>query len=95
MRRASQGAVIDENAISIQVPDELYERAARRAAAQGTSLERALVALVKHLGEVDEEDADENAAERRAELVELFQSVRGFRMLPKILREDHYERDGG
>lgn len=42
--------------LSIQVPDELYERAARRAAAQGTSLERALVALVEQLG-VEEESA--------------------------------------
>ena len=81
--------------VSIQVPEELYERVARRAAAQGTSLERALVALVVQLGEGDGEAADEDAAGRRAELVELFRSVCGFRMLPKLPREDHYERGGG
>lgn len=77
--------------LSIDLPDDLYDRAERRAAHRGTSLQKEVVGLVERF---TQEGNGDSIAAARARMQELFRTVRGFRMTPKIPREELYERGG-
>jgi hypothetical protein len=75
--------------LTVQLPDEVYDRAEKRAAEKGVSLGQEVVNLVVGFaGQGDEE----NLRASRARMQELFSSVKGFRVTPKIAREELYER---
>lgn len=75
--------------LTLELPDEIYERAERRASDRGTSLgQEAAEWLASFSGAADDQDM----AAARARMQDLFQTVRGFRMTPKISREELYER---
>lgn len=74
---------------TIEIPDELYERARRRAAERGVSLQQEVVALVERFG--NEENGD-SLATARDRMRELFRSIHGFRLTFKIPREDLHDR---
>ncbi|MEX0702207.1 MAG: hypothetical protein WD069_08935 [Planctomycetales bacterium] len=73
----------------IELPDDLYDRAERRAAERGISLEEEVVGLVEQLGGEKNGDALTTA---RSRMQELFNSVHGFRLTFKIPREELYDR---
>lgn len=75
--------------LTIELPDELYDRAERRAAESGSSLSDEVVGLVERFsGPVNGDGLD--AARQRMQ--HLFQSVRGFQMTFKIPREELHDR---
>jgi hypothetical protein len=75
--------------LTLDLPDDVYERAERRASDRGTSLRQEAVEwLARFSGTAD----DQALAAARARMQELFRTVRGFRMTPKISREELYER---
>ncbi len=76
-------------ALTVTVPDEVYLRAERRAAIRGATLAQEIVAWVDRYG-AEEEDPEIAAAKARME--DLFRTVKGFRMEPKIPREELHER---
>lgn len=75
--------------LSVDVPDELLDRAERRAAELGTSLRNEVVELIGRYGEAED---DQNLASARTRMEDLFRTVKGFRMTAKIPREELYER---
>jgi predicted CopG family antitoxin len=68
--------------LTVQVPDDVYERVERRAAARGTSLGEVVVDLLERLHS-DQDDARLAAARKR--MAELFRTVQGFRLTPTVL----------
>ena len=75
--------------LTLELPDDVYERAERRASDRGTSLRQEAVEWVARFsGAAD----DEALVVARTRMQELFQTVRGFRITPKISREELYER---
>ena len=76
--------------LTLELPDEVYERAERRASDRGTSLgQEAVEWLAQFSGAAD----DQAVAAARTRMQNLFQTVKGFRMTPKLSREELYERD--
>lgn len=75
--------------LTVQLPDDVYDRAERRAAARGATLEDEVVEALERR-QTDQGDA--NLAIARARMTELFRTVKGFRMVPRIPREELYER---
>ena len=75
--------------LTIELPDDVYERAQQRAAEMGTSLDQEVAELVARIGN-GLDGARLTAA--RARMQELFRTVKGFRMTPKIPREELYDR---
>lgn len=75
--------------LTLEIPDDVYERAERHAAARGTSLHQEASAFLAQFGAATD---DQRLAAARARMQELFRSVRGFRLAPKIPREELYER---
>jgi hypothetical protein len=73
----------------LELPDDVYERAARRASDRGSSLRQE---AVEWLARYSGAGYDEALAVARTRMQELFRTVKGFRMTPKIRREDLYER---
>jgi hypothetical protein len=75
--------------LTIEIPDDIYERAERRASEHGSTVSQEVVELLERCtGTVDER----TLAAARARMAELFRTVKGFRMEPKIPREELYER---
>ena len=75
--------------LTLELPDDVYERAERRASDRGTSLRQEAVEwLATFSGPAD----DQALAVARARMQKLFRTVKGFRMTPKISREELYER---
>jgi hypothetical protein len=74
--------------LTVQIPDELYDRVERRAAARGATLDREIIDLLE--GSQAENEARIAAA--RTRMSELFRTVRGFRLAPAIAREELHER---
>ncbi len=73
----------------LELPDDVYERAERRASDRGTSLrQEAAEWLEDYSGAAD----DRTLVAARTRMRELFRTVKGFRMTPKISREELYER---
>ncbi len=75
--------------LTVQIPDDVYERVQRRAAARGATLDQEVVDLLE--GTQTEQEESRLAAARTC-MSELFRTVRGFRMAPAIPREELYER---
>lgn len=75
--------------LTLELSDEVYERAERRSAELGRTLEQELAMHVESLGNGADEQAL-IAARRRMQ--ELFSTIKGFRLSPKIPREELYER---
>jgi hypothetical protein len=75
--------------LTLELPDDVYERAERQAADRGSSLRREAMEWLERYGEAVDDQA---LAAVRARMQQLFQTVRGFRMTPKISREELYER---
>jgi hypothetical protein len=71
------------------LPDDVYERAERRASDRGTSLGQETVDWLARYSDAADEQA---LAAARTRMQELFRTVKGFRMTPKISREELYER---
>ena len=75
--------------LTLELPDDVYERAERRASDRGTSLKLEAAEWLEHYsGTAD----DQALAVARTRMQELFRTVKGFRMTPKISREELYER---
>jgi hypothetical protein len=74
--------------LTVQIPDDVYERVERRALARGATLDQEVVALL----EGGEKQDDARLASARARMRELFRTVKGFCLAPKIAREELYER---
>jgi hypothetical protein len=75
--------------LTVEIPDDIYERAQRRAAERGSTVSQEVVELLERCtGGGDEREL----AAARAHMAELFRTVKGFRMEPKIPREELYER---
>jgi hypothetical protein len=75
--------------LTLELPDEVYEGAERRASDVGSSLRQEAVEwLARYSGAAD----DQAQAAARTRMLELFRTVKGFRMTPKISREELYER---
>jgi hypothetical protein len=74
--------------LTIDLSDDVYERAQKRAAEQGASLPQEVAVLVERYGAAN--GASLEAA--RSRMTQLFASVKGFRMTPKIAREELHER---
>jgi hypothetical protein len=75
--------------LTVQIPDDVYERVQRQAAVRGASLDQEVAHL---LGGVPAEPEEPRLAAVRARMRELFHTIRGFRLAPKIPREELYER---
>jgi hypothetical protein len=75
--------------LTVQIPDAVYERVERRAAARGSTVTQEVVAALEHSA-AEQDEARLTAARKR--MSELFQAVKGFRFDPKIPREELYER---
>ena len=75
--------------LTLEVPDDVYERAERRASDRGTSLRQETVEWLQRYSSAAD---DEALAAARTRMQELFRTVKGFRMTPKISREELYER---
>jgi hypothetical protein len=74
--------------LTIEFPDDVLERAERRAAELGTSLRDEVTELVVRFGNGSHDDKLALARER---MEELFRTVKGFRTTSKIPREELYE----
>ena len=75
--------------LTLELPDDVYERAERCASDRGTSLKQEAVEWLAHFsGAAD----DQALVAARTQMRELFRTVKGFRMTPKISREELYER---
>ena len=75
--------------LTLQVPDSVYDHVERSAAARGASVGQEVVALLERMTAGPDEAALSAA---RARMAELFRTVKGFRQIPKISREELYER---
>lgn len=75
--------------LTIELPDDIYERAERRAAELGSSLTKELMEMAGRLGSSTDDDALHVA---RQGMQELFGAIRGAHLSPKIPREELYER---
>ena len=75
--------------LTVQIPDDVYERVQRRAATRGTTPEQEIVDWLEGT-QTGQEEAQLAAA--RTRMRELFRSVSGFRLAPAIPREELYER---
>jgi hypothetical protein len=76
-------------ALTIELPDEVYDRVQDRAAERGISAQQQVVELVERFSASGNGDA---LAAARARMQELFRTVHGFRLTPRIPREELYER---
>jgi hypothetical protein len=81
--------VLKMKTLTVQLPDEVYDLAEKRAAEKGVSLGQEVVNLVVRLGEQGDEKI---VGAARVRMQELFRAVKGFRVTPKIAREELYER---
>ena len=75
--------------LTVELPDDVYERAQRRASDRGTSLRQETVDWLARYSDLADE---QTLAAARTRMQELFRTVKGFRMTPKISREELYER---
>jgi hypothetical protein len=75
--------------LTVQIPDDVYERVERRAAARGASLDQEVAELLEG---VPSEPEDTRLAAVRARMRELFRTIKGFRFASAIPREELYER---
>ena len=75
--------------LTVQIPDDVYERVERQAAARGATLDQEVVGLIE--GAQKEHD-EARLACAQARMRELFRTVKGFRLAPAIPREELYER---
>lgn len=75
--------------LSVEVADDVLQRAERRAAAMGTSIQNEVAGLIDRLGS---DSDDELLAAARLRMQELFRTVSGFRDASKIPREELYDR---
>lgn len=75
--------------LTVQIPDDVYERVQRRAAAHGATLDQEIVDLLE--GAETEREAAALAA-ARTRMRELFRTVKGFRLAPAIPRVELHER---
>ena len=75
--------------LTLEVPDDVYDRAERHAAERGTSLHQEAAEFLPQFGAATD---DQRLATARARMQELFRTVRGFRFAPKLSREELYER---
>ena len=73
----------------LELPDDVYERAQRRALERGTSINEAAAELLAGGSAAAD---DQILAAARTRMQELFRTVTGFRMAPKIPREELHER---
>ena len=75
--------------LTLQIPDRVYECVESRAAARGATIGQEVVALLER---VADEPEDAMLAAARARMAELFRTVKGFRQIPRMAREELYER---
>jgi len=75
--------------LTLQLPDDVYERVRRRAAARGATLDQEVAELLERCAGAGDETA---LADARARMEELFRTLTGFRMGPKTPREELYDR---
>jgi hypothetical protein len=75
--------------LTLHIPDDVNERAQRRAAARGATLDQEIVDLLEGR-ETAQEEVTLDAA--RTRMRDLFRSVKGFRLAPVIRREELYDR---
>lgn len=75
--------------LTVQIPEDVYERVQQRAAARGATLDQEVADL---LAGVQTEQEEARLAAARTRMRELFRTVRGFRLSPAIPREELYER---
>jgi hypothetical protein len=76
-------------AMTIELPDDVYERVQGRAAERGVSPQQEVVEIVSRFSENGNGDS---LAAARVRMQQLFDSVHGFRLIPRITREELYER---
>jgi len=76
-------------AMMIDLPDDVYDRVRDRASERGVSPQQEVVEIVSRHS--NGENGDSLAA-ARLRMQQLFDSVHGFRMIPRIAREELYER---
>ena len=75
--------------LTLELPDDLYDRVERRAAELGTTPGQEVVNLLAHsTGTPD----DRPLSAARGRMQELFRTVKGFRLGSKIPREELHER---
>lgn len=75
--------------LTVNIPDDVYERVEQRAAERGASLDQEVVELLDRGARADD---GTRLASARARMQELFRTVTGFRMGPKFVREELYDR---
>ena len=75
--------------LTVNIPDHLYERTERRAAARGATLDQEVTEILEKCTIADEVTS---AAAARVRMADLFRTVKGFRMYAKIPREELYDR---
>jgi plasmid stability protein len=75
--------------LTVRLPDDVYERVRQRAAARGATLDQEVTELLERFAGADD---GVGLAAARERMEELFRTVTGFRMGPKIPREDLYDR---
>lgn len=75
----------------MEIPDDVYERVERQATARGATVSQEAAALLAQSQLVQDQAA---LLAARARMTELFRTVKGFRLAPRIPREDLYERGG-
>jgi hypothetical protein len=74
--------------LTVQIPEDLYERVQKRAAARGATLDQEIVDVLEGI----ETEEEARLAAARTRMRELFCTVKGFRLAPTIPREELYER---
>ncbi len=76
-------------ALTIELSDDLYNHVQDRAAERGISPQQQVVEIIERF--TDHGNGAELAA-ARTRMQELFRTVHGFRLTPRIPREELYER---
>lgn len=75
--------------MTIELPDNVYDRVLDRAAERGVSPQQEVVEIVSRHSHGENDDS---LAAVRLRMLQLFDSVPGFQMTPQIPREELYER---
>lgn len=74
--------------LTLELPDELYERVEHRAAQSGSTPDQEVLDLIAR--STDKMD-DEALSAARSQMRQLFQTVKGFRLGVKIPREELHD----
>jgi plasmid stability protein len=76
-------------ALTIEFPDQLYDRVRQRAAEHACSPQEEIVEIVRRASDTENGSSLDSARSRMRELLD---ATHGFRMTPRIPREELHER---